>query len=90
MNRMKIFEGCPFPYSNKKKVCVGRALKVVRLRHGRKNCLLGELSKSVGWNQGEVVARLETKRIEKATQHYNAKHQLKVAIEKSLKGNKQV
>ena len=31
LNRMKIFEGCPFPYSNKKKVVVSRALKVLRL-----------------------------------------------------------
>ena len=50
LNRLKIFEGCPFPYSNKKKLCVGKALKVVRLKHGRKNCTVGALSKSIGWN----------------------------------------
>ena len=50
LERLKIFEGCPFPYSHKKKLCAARALKVVRLKFGRKSCLLGELCKSVGWN----------------------------------------
>ena len=90
LNRMKIFEGCPHPYATRKKMCVARALKVVRLRHGRKNCLLGALSKSIGWNQGAVVARLEAKRLERSQKYYTAKHTLKVAVEKSLRGNKTV
>ena len=31
LERLKIFEGCPFPYSNRKRMVVARALKVVRL-----------------------------------------------------------
>lgn len=63
LERLKIYEGCPFPYSHKKKFCSPRALKVVRLKFGRKYCLLGDLSKSIGWNKGEVVQRLEEKRL---------------------------
>ncbi len=90
MNRMKLFEGCPFPYSNRKKMCVGRALKVVRLQFGRKNCTLGDLSKSVGWNQGEVVAKLEAKRLAKAAEYHTAKASLKKAVDLSLKKDKTV
>ena len=90
MNRLKIFEGCPHPFSNKKKMVAARALKVVRLKHGRKSCVLGDLSKSVGWNQSEVVAKLEEKRLLKAQEYYNAKSSLKKAIDISLKSNKEV
>ncbi len=50
LERLKIFEGCPYPYSHRKKMVCARAMKIVRLRNGRKNCLLGALSKSIGWN----------------------------------------
>lgn len=59
LERLKIFEGCPYPYSHKKKMVVGRALKALRLKNGRKNCLLGDLSKSIGWNKGDIVEKLE-------------------------------
>ena len=73
MEKLKIFEGCPYPYSHKKKRCVPRALKVIRLKNFRKNCLLGDLCKSIGWNKGEVVEKLEKKRLERSEQYYNAK-----------------
>ena len=41
LERLKIFEGCPYPYSHKKRMVVPRALKVVRMKNGRKSCLLG-------------------------------------------------
>ena len=55
LERLKIFEGCPYPYSHKKKMFAPRSLKIVRLKFGRKYCLLGELCKSIGWNHGETV-----------------------------------
>ena len=44
LERLKVFEGMPFPYSNKKKVYVHSALRVLRLAGDRKSCLLGDLS----------------------------------------------
>ena len=64
LERMKVFEGCPYPYSHKKKRCVPRAMRVVRLKAFRKFCLLGDLCKSIGWNKGDVIDRLEKKRLE--------------------------
>ena len=83
LERLKIFEGCPFPYSNMKKTYVPKALKVVRLKFGRKSCLLGELSSSVGWNKQELVDRLEAKRNEKAQVFYKAKLALNKKISKA-------
>ncbi len=47
MERLKVFEGCPHPYDKVKKVVIPQALRVLRLRPGRKYCRLGDLSKLV-------------------------------------------
>ena len=73
MEKLKIFEGCPYPYSHRKRSCVPIALKVMRLKTGRKSCLLGELSEKVGWSQGEVVKSLEEKRSERASEYHTNK-----------------
>ena len=70
LQKLKVFEGCPYPYSHKKKQNVPRALKVVRLKNGRKNCLLGDLCTSIGWNKAGVVEKLEKKRIERGSAYF--------------------
>ena len=82
LERLKVFEGVPFPYSNMKKVVVPKALKTVRLNRGRKCCLLGELSTVVGWNHGKTVERLEQKRLERALQYHEKKTLLNKTIDK--------
>ena len=76
LERLKIFEGIPHPYSLRKRICVPLALKDVRLQAGRKSCMLGDLSKTVGWNHAETVTRLEKKREERAKLYYNKKTKL--------------
>lgn len=71
--RLKVFEGVPHPYSVMKKTYVPIALTCVRLKFGRKSCTLGELSTSVGWTKGELLEKLEEKRIKKAETFYEAK-----------------
>ncbi len=90
LEKLKIFEGCPYPYSQRKKKCVPRALKVLRLRSGRKFCLLGDLASSVGWNQADVVKRLEKKREEKSSLYYKSKVKLNKAINKKVNSLKEV
>lgn len=90
LERLKIFEGCPYPYSHKKKLYAPRSLKIVRLKFGRKHCLLGELCKSIGWNHGETVAKLEEKRLSRAEEYYTAKKELENGISKKLEMNKEV
>jgi large subunit ribosomal protein L13Ae len=58
MERLKVFEGVPAPYDKVKRVVVPQALRVLRLKPGRKYCTVGRLSHEVGWKYQDVVARL--------------------------------
>mmetsp|Transcript_1555 Transcript_1555/g.3390 ORF Transcript_1555/g.3390 Transcript_1555/m.3390 type:complete len:204 (-) Transcript_1555:72-683(-) len=85
MDRLKSFEGMPHPYDVKKKVVVPQALKVLRLKPERRFCRLGELSKEVGWKQGDVLARLEAQRKTRAAAWYVKKKEEKMARAKAVK-----
>ena len=65
MERLKVFEGIPPPYDKKKRMVVPQALRVLRLKPGRKYCTVGRLSHEVGWKYQDVVARFV------APSHYN-------------------
>ena len=90
LERLKIFEGCPFPYSHKKKFVAPKCLKVLRLKFGRKSGLLGDLCTQVGWNKADLVKKLEEKRLARAEQYHTAKKTLDSKINDSLKANKEV
>lgn len=62
MQRIKVFEGVPPLYQSKKKMVVPQALRVLRLKPGRKYCTLKRLSSEFGWAHAEVVDKLEAKR----------------------------
>merc|ERR1712059_235778 len=76
LKRLQAFEGVPPPYDKKKKMVIPSALKVLRLKAGRKYCSLGRLSHEVGWKYQDVVATLEAKRRVKA----EVFHKKKVAV----------
>ena len=57
MERLKVFEGVPGPYDKKKRMVVPQALRVLRLKPGRKYCTVGRLSHEVGWKYKDVVER---------------------------------
>lgn len=57
MERLKVFEGVPAPYDRVKRMVVPQALRVLRLKPGRKYCTVGRLSHEVGWKYQDVVAR---------------------------------
>ena len=57
MARLKVFEGVPPPYDKKKRMVVPQALRILRLKPGRKYCTVGRLSHEVGWKYQDVVAR---------------------------------
>merc|ERR1712184_26046 len=62
MKRLQTFEGVPPPYDRKKRMVIPSALKVLRLKPGRKFCSLGRLSHDVGWKYQDVIETLEAKR----------------------------
>merc|ERR1712147_33189 len=62
LKRLQTFEGIPPPYDKKKKMVIPSALKVLRLKAGRRYCSLGRLGHEVGWKYQDIVAALEAKR----------------------------
>lgn len=62
MQRLKVYEGVPPPYDRKKKLVIPDALRVLRLKPGRKYATIGRISSHVGWQYGETVDKLEAKR----------------------------
>lgn len=57
LQRLKCFEGVPAPYDKKKRMVVPQALRVLRLKPGRKYCTVGRLGHEFGWKYQDVVAR---------------------------------
>jgi len=73
LDRLKLFEGVPQPYDTKKKMVVPGALRVLKLKPGRKYCTVKRLSHDFGWGYRDVVDRLEEKRKIKSQAHYERK-----------------
>merc|ERR1712099_122597 len=87
MKRLQTFEGVPPPYDKKKRMVIPSALKVLRLKAGRKYCSLGRLSHEVGWKYQDVIETLEAKRKVKAQDYHNrtvAKDKLRAEAEKAV------
>ena len=59
LERLKCFEGIPPPYDKTKRLVVPDALQVLRLAHGHRFCLLGDLSNAVRgcWLSLRVVTK---------------------------------
>ena len=89
LQRLKVFEGIPFPYDQKKRMVVPEALKVLRIKSHRNTCQLGELAAQIGWKRQTVVEELEGKRKAKAQKFYESK-QKKVEAKAKLADNASV
>ncbi|KAI5910958.1 60S ribosomal protein L16-A [Candida parapsilosis] len=76
LERLKVFEGVPPPYDKRKRVVVPQALRVLRLKPGRKYTTVGKLSTSVGWKYESVVEKLEEKRKLQSAEYYAKKKAL--------------
>jgi len=76
LSRLKVFEGIPPPYDKQKRMVVPCALRVLRLKPGRRYCVLGRLSHEVGWKYQDVVKTLEVKRKARAEEYYKRKKYL--------------
>lgn len=73
LERIKLYEGVPPPYDRKKKMVVPQALRVLRLKPGRKYSTIKRLSHEFGWHHKDVVDRLEEKRKVKAQAFHERK-----------------
>ena len=84
MERLKVFEGIPAPYNTMKRMVVPAALRVLRLKPGRRFATLGRLSHEVGWKYQDVLAKLETKRKEEGKAHHETKSAAKKEMRRTL------
>merc|ERR1719240_1149232 len=66
LQRLKVFEGIPYPYDAKKRMVVPQALKVLRIKSFRNTCVIGDLCNQVGWRNKAIVEKLEQKRLAKS------------------------
>merc|ERR1712188_74702 len=71
--RVKAVEGVPEPFDTIKKMVVPDALRVNRLKPGRKFSNLGQLAAELGWGYKDVVAQYEEARKERSAQWYEKK-----------------
>lgn len=62
LERLSVFDGVPPPFDRRKRMVVPEALKVLRLKPGRRNCQLKQVSGLFGWKYGALVEELEGKR----------------------------
>jgi len=85
LQRIKLFEGMPPPYDRQKKMVIPQALRVLRLKPGRKYCTIKRLSHEFGWHGKEVVERLEEKRKVKGQAYYERKQATRQTRTKALK-----
>jgi len=76
LGRFKVFEGVPPPYDKMKRMVVPEALRVTRLKPGRKTTLLGRLSSEVGWKHYDAIKTLEVKRKVRSAAFYHRKKAL--------------
>ena len=77
-NRIKAVEGIPEPFNSVKRVVVPDAMRITRLRPGRKFAHLGKLAADLGWGYSDVVTAHEEKRKANNLAYY-AKKKLAVA-----------
>ncbi|KAL5259302.1 hypothetical protein ACHWQZ_G009667 [Mnemiopsis leidyi] len=86
LNRLKVFEGIPAPYDKTKRMVIPSALRVLRLKPGRRYASVGRISREVGWKYGDIVDKLETKRKEKSAAYFEAKKKLNALKAKAEAG----
>lgn len=84
MARLKVFEGIPHPYDKMNRVVMPKALKYIQMKPHRKFCRLGDLSTAVGWKHGDLLKRLEAKRIVKTQTRYK-QHKIKKDLQNNAR-----
>jgi len=88
LQRLKVFDGCPYPYCDKKRMVVPGALKVLRIKSHRNTCEVGDLANMVGWKRKDIVEKLEEKRVAKSQVFYEKKQKKFAAKAKQMSNGK--
>ena len=73
LERLKCFDGIPYPYDQKKRMVIPDALKCLRLKSRRNYCSLGDLATETGWTRAGLISTLEDKRKDKSSKFHEKK-----------------
>merc|ERR1712216_1092576 len=73
LERLKVFDGVPPPFDKKKRMVIPDALRVTKLRPGRRYTNLGRMASEVGWKHWDTIKELEEKRKVKSTAYWAKK-----------------
>lgn len=84
LERLKVFEGVPEPWNKTKRMVVPAAMRVLRLKPGRRFCTLKDLSTQVGWKYETVLAGLEEARKEQSAAVYADKKKAQAEYRKAV------
>ena len=89
LGKLKVFDGVPFPYDQKKRMVIPDALRTLRLKAHRPYCSLGDLATITGWTKLDIVEQLEEKRKVKSAAFHELK-QKKLAAKAKAAADKSV
>merc|ERR1712066_227974 len=89
LEKLRVYEGCPHPYSHKKRQMVPKAMRCLRMKNGRKFCRFGDLMAACGWKKNDLVTSLEEKRKSRAGEYFARKLKLQNAIKKQAMNTKE-
>merc|ERR1712093_162097 len=81
--RIKCLEGIPEPFNSIKRMVVPDALRIQRLKPGRKFSCLGKLAGDLGWGYKDIVQKYEEKRKERNAEWYAKTKAKKTAMAKA-------
>merc|ERR1712232_135874 len=81
--RIKGLEGIPEPFNSIKRMVVPDALRIQRLKPGRKFSCLGKLASDLGWVYKDIVQKYEEKRKERNAEWYAKTKAKKTAFVKA-------
>jgi len=84
LQRLKAVEGVPAPYDTVKRMVVPSALRVIRLKPGRRFTNVGEFAKTIGWKQSETLKTLEAKRKVKSAAYFEKKKARLAVLRKAV------
>merc|ERR1711941_171950 len=86
---LKVFDGIHPPYDRLPRVVCPQALRVLRLRPGRRFTRVGRLSHEVGWKYQDTIKALEEKRKVRAAAYFERKKAASTLQRKALEQSRQ-
>ncbi|KAK2961369.1 putative 60S ribosomal protein L16 [Blattamonas nauphoetae] len=81
LKNLRVYDGVPTEYEKVKKMVIPAALRVQNLRAGSKYIRLGDLAVQIGWKYGDVVSKLEKKRLARGAAFHSRR--TKVAVKQA-------